>query len=127
MGEPGNRALPDPLEVESLQHLGLLAGAGLLVSLVVMTYGLDLSQRFSVPQTHNVPKLNKGRVANPGELGGFGLGFFVFCVDRRHQMPFDRKFSPLGFDFRIRRFKRSPLAYDSSRAVNFRLENSLGK
>jgi hypothetical protein len=34
------------LEIETLKHLGLLAGAGLLVSLVLMTYGLDLSPGF---------------------------------------------------------------------------------
>jgi hypothetical protein len=41
-----NRALPDPLEVETLKQLALLAGAGLLVSLVLMTWGLDLSPGF---------------------------------------------------------------------------------
>jgi hypothetical protein len=41
-----NRALPDPLEVETLKQLALLAGAGLLVSLVLMSWGLDLSPGF---------------------------------------------------------------------------------
>jgi hypothetical protein len=34
------------LEVETLTQLALLVGAGLLVSLVLMTYGLDLSPGF---------------------------------------------------------------------------------
>jgi hypothetical protein len=41
-----NRALPAPGDVETLRQVGLLAGAGLLVSLVLMTYGLDLSPGF---------------------------------------------------------------------------------
>ena len=34
------------LETETLRQLALLSGAGLLVSLVLMTYGLDLSPGF---------------------------------------------------------------------------------
>jgi hypothetical protein len=34
------------LEVETLKQLAMLCGAGLLVSLVLMTYGLDLSPGF---------------------------------------------------------------------------------
>ena len=34
------------LEVEVLTQLALLSGAGLLVSLVLMSYGLDLSPGF---------------------------------------------------------------------------------
>lgn len=43
-----NRALPatSSLEVGTLTQLALLAGAGLLVSFVLMTYGLDLSAGF---------------------------------------------------------------------------------
>jgi hypothetical protein len=41
-----NRALPAPGDIETLKQLGLLAGAGLLVSLVLMSYGLDLSPGF---------------------------------------------------------------------------------
>jgi hypothetical protein len=41
-----NRALSAPSDIETLKHLGLLAGAGLLVSLVLMSYGLDLSAGF---------------------------------------------------------------------------------
>jgi hypothetical protein len=33
-------------EVDTLKHLALFAGAGLLVSLLMMTYGLDLSFGF---------------------------------------------------------------------------------
>jgi hypothetical protein len=43
-----NRAFPATasLEVETLTQLELLAGAGLLVSVALMTYGLDLSPGF---------------------------------------------------------------------------------
>jgi hypothetical protein len=34
------------LEVEALKQIALLCGAGLLVSLVLMSYGLDLSPGF---------------------------------------------------------------------------------
>ncbi len=34
------------LEVEVLKQIALLSGAGLLVSLVLMSYGLDLSPGF---------------------------------------------------------------------------------
>jgi hypothetical protein len=38
------RALPkESLEIEILKQLALFCGAGLLVSLLMMTYGLDLS------------------------------------------------------------------------------------
>ena len=41
------RALPKtPLEIEILKQLGLFCGAGLLVSLLMMTYGIDLSVGF---------------------------------------------------------------------------------
>jgi hypothetical protein len=42
------RAFPatSSLEVETLTQLELLAGAGLLVSVALMTYGLDLSPGF---------------------------------------------------------------------------------
>jgi hypothetical protein len=41
-----NRTLPAPGDVETLRQLGLLAAAGLLVTLVLMSYGLDLSPGF---------------------------------------------------------------------------------
>jgi hypothetical protein len=41
-----NRALPDPLEAGTLKQLALLVGAGLLVSLVFSSWGLDLSPGF---------------------------------------------------------------------------------
>jgi len=42
------RAFPaTPTEIDVLQQLALLCGAGLLVSLLLMTYGLDLSPVFS--------------------------------------------------------------------------------
>jgi hypothetical protein len=41
-----DRAHPAPGDIETLKQLGLLAGAGLLVSLVLMSYGLDLSPGF---------------------------------------------------------------------------------
>jgi hypothetical protein len=34
------------LEVETLKQLSMFCGAGLLVSLILMTYGLDLSPGF---------------------------------------------------------------------------------
>jgi hypothetical protein len=34
------------LEAETLKQIGLLCGAGLLVSLLVMTYGVDLGPGF---------------------------------------------------------------------------------
>jgi hypothetical protein len=38
------RALPkESLEIEILKQLALFSGAGLLVSLLMLTYGLDLS------------------------------------------------------------------------------------
>ncbi|WP_174247922.1 hypothetical protein [Bradyrhizobium sp. S69] len=38
------RALPkESIEIEILKQLALFCGAGLLVSLLMMTYGLDLS------------------------------------------------------------------------------------
>jgi hypothetical protein len=38
------RALPkESLEIEILKQLALFCGAGLLVSLLMLTYGLDLS------------------------------------------------------------------------------------
>jgi hypothetical protein len=41
------RAFPaTPTEIDVLQQLALLCGAGLLVSLLLMTYGLDLSPGF---------------------------------------------------------------------------------
>jgi hypothetical protein len=41
------RAFPTTsLEAETLKQLGLLCGAGLLVSLLLMTYGVDLSAGF---------------------------------------------------------------------------------
>ena len=41
------RAFPaTPTEAEILKQLALLCGAGLLVSLLMMTYGLDLSPGF---------------------------------------------------------------------------------
>ena len=41
------RALPrNSVELEILQQLGLFCCAGLLVSLVLLTYGLDLSPGF---------------------------------------------------------------------------------
>jgi hypothetical protein len=41
------RRLPaTPAEAETLKQLALLAGAGLLISLLMMTYGLDLSPAF---------------------------------------------------------------------------------
>ena len=41
-----HRAFPATWEIETLKQLALLAGAGLLVSLILMTYGLDLSPGF---------------------------------------------------------------------------------
>jgi hypothetical protein len=39
-----SRALPqESIEIEILKQLGLFCGAGLLVSLLIMTYGVDLS------------------------------------------------------------------------------------
>lgn len=35
--------LKEPTEIEILKQLALFCGAGLLVSLLMMTYGLDLS------------------------------------------------------------------------------------
>jgi hypothetical protein len=35
--------LPNSLEMETLKQIALLCAAGLLVSLLLMTYGLDLS------------------------------------------------------------------------------------
>jgi hypothetical protein len=41
------RALPkESIEIEILKQLALFCGAGLLVSLLMMTYGLDLSPGF---------------------------------------------------------------------------------
>jgi hypothetical protein len=41
------RAFPTTsLEAETLKQLGLLCGAGLLVALMMMTYGVDLSPGF---------------------------------------------------------------------------------
>jgi hypothetical protein len=41
------RAFPaTSLEIETLKQLALFCGAGLLVSLLLMTYGLDLSAGF---------------------------------------------------------------------------------
>ena len=41
------RALPtDPVELEILKQLALFCGAGLLVQLLLLTYGLDLSLGF---------------------------------------------------------------------------------
>jgi hypothetical protein len=34
------------IEVETVKHLALFCGAGLIVSLLMMTYGLDLSLGF---------------------------------------------------------------------------------
>jgi hypothetical protein len=34
------------LETETLKHIAMLCGAGLLVSLVLMSYGLDVSPGF---------------------------------------------------------------------------------
>lgn len=36
----------ESIEIEILKQLALLCGAGLLVSLLMMTYGLDLSAGF---------------------------------------------------------------------------------
>jgi hypothetical protein len=42
-----SRAFPTTsLESDTLKQIGLLCGAGLLVSLLVMTYGVDLSPGF---------------------------------------------------------------------------------
>jgi hypothetical protein len=42
-----SRALPDnESEVETLKTIAMLCGAGLLVSLMLATYGLDLSPGF---------------------------------------------------------------------------------
>jgi hypothetical protein len=43
-----HRAFPatSSLEVETLKQVALLAGAGLLVSLTLMAYGLDVSPGF---------------------------------------------------------------------------------
>jgi hypothetical protein len=41
-----NRAFPDTFEVESLRILAMLSGVGLLVSFMMMSYGLDLSPGF---------------------------------------------------------------------------------
>jgi hypothetical protein len=38
--------LPADLEIEVLKQIALFSGAGLLVSLVLMSYGLDLSPGF---------------------------------------------------------------------------------
>jgi hypothetical protein len=41
------RALPkEAIEIEVLKQLALFCGAGLLVSLLMMTYGVDLSVGF---------------------------------------------------------------------------------
>ena len=40
------RAFPAATEADILRQLALLCGAGLLVSLLAMTYGLDLSPGF---------------------------------------------------------------------------------
>jgi hypothetical protein len=41
------RALPkESIEIEILKQLALFCGAGLLVSLLLMTYGVDLSPGF---------------------------------------------------------------------------------
>jgi hypothetical protein len=40
------RAFPAATEIDVLKQLALLSGAGLLVSLLMMTYGLDLSPGF---------------------------------------------------------------------------------
>jgi hypothetical protein len=41
------RALPkESIEIEILKQLALFCGAGLLVSLLMMTYGVDLSPGF---------------------------------------------------------------------------------
>jgi hypothetical protein len=41
------RALPkESIEIEILKQLALFCGAGLLVALLMMTYGLDLSPGF---------------------------------------------------------------------------------
>jgi hypothetical protein len=37
---------PDTLEVDTLRILAMLSGAGLLVSFMMMSYGLDLSPGF---------------------------------------------------------------------------------
>jgi hypothetical protein len=65
-----NRALPatSSLEVGTLTQLALLAGAGLLVSFVLMTYGLDLSAGFFWPQNA------QRRTSGISSLGGAGLG-----------------------------------------------------
>jgi hypothetical protein len=43
-----HRAFPatSSAEIDTLRQLALVAGAGLLVSLLMMTYGLDLSPGF---------------------------------------------------------------------------------
>jgi hypothetical protein len=55
------------LEVEVLKQIALFSGAGLLVSLVLMSYGLDLSPGFFWPQNA------QRRLSGIWSLGGAGL------------------------------------------------------
>ena len=47
IGRAFARAFPTTsIQAETLKQLGLLCGAGLLISLLLITYGLDLSPGF---------------------------------------------------------------------------------